>query len=84
LKDEFGGQCVRVRGHLKFACNLGFGILALTAESLIRLCAGQPQDDENADGGQQNSARLASFARTSFIICMNSLSRSNNAFLLPV
>jgi hypothetical protein len=39
LKDEFGGQCLRVRGHLKVACHLGFGILALTAESLIRLRA---------------------------------------------
>lgn len=43
LKDEFGGQCVRVRGHLKVACHLGFGLLALTADSLIRLRAEQPQ-----------------------------------------
>ena len=42
LKNEFGGQCVRVRGHLKVACHLGFGILALTAESLSRLRAEQP------------------------------------------
>lgn len=43
LKDEFGGHCVRVRGPLKVACHLGFGLLALTADSLIRLRAEQPQ-----------------------------------------
>jgi hypothetical protein len=41
IKDDFGGRFVRVRGHLKVACHLGFGIAALTAESLIRLRAGQ-------------------------------------------
>jgi len=41
IKDDFGGRFVRVRGHLKVACHLGFGIAALTAESLIRLRASQ-------------------------------------------
>ena len=39
LKDEFGGRHVRVRGHGKVACHLMFGILALTADQLIRLAA---------------------------------------------
>ena len=39
LKDEFGGRHVRVRGHPKVACHLMFGILALTADQLIRLAA---------------------------------------------
>lgn len=43
LKEEFGAQYVRVRGHLKVACHLGFGLVALTADSLIRLRAEQPQ-----------------------------------------
>ena len=39
LKDEFGGRHVRVRGPSKVACHLMFGILALTADQLIRLAA---------------------------------------------
>ncbi len=37
LKDEFGGRTVRVRGVLKVMAHLMFGILALTADQLIRL-----------------------------------------------
>jgi len=36
LKDEFGGRNVRVRGHAKVMCHLMFGILALTADQLLR------------------------------------------------
>jgi hypothetical protein len=37
LKDEFGGKNVRVRGHAKVMAHLMFGILALTADQLLRL-----------------------------------------------
>lgn len=37
LKDEFGGRNVRVRGHAKVMCHLMFGVLALTADQLMRL-----------------------------------------------
>ncbi|MCP4299292.1 MAG: transposase [Gammaproteobacteria bacterium] len=43
LKDDFGACCVRVRGHAKVFCHLGFGILALTAQSLLRLVATSPE-----------------------------------------
>jgi Transposase DDE domain/Transposase domain (DUF772) len=36
LKDSYGGRYVRVRGHAKVFCHLMFGILALTAEQLMR------------------------------------------------
>lgn len=36
LKDEFGGSFVRVRGHSKIMAHLMFGILALTADQLMR------------------------------------------------
>ena len=36
LKDEFGGKTVRVRGHAKVMTHLMFGILALTADQLMR------------------------------------------------
>jgi len=39
LKDEFGGRFVRVRGHAKVLTHLMFGILALTADQLLRLVA---------------------------------------------
>lgn len=42
LKDEFGGRFVRVRGAVKVKCHLMFGILALTADQLIRLCKYDP------------------------------------------
>lgn len=37
LKDEFGGSTVRVRGNAKVMCHLMFGILALTADQILRL-----------------------------------------------
>jgi hypothetical protein len=37
LKDEFGGKMVRVKGHAKVMAHLMFGILALTADQLLRL-----------------------------------------------
>ncbi len=37
LKDEFGGRHVRVRGPTKVICYLMFGLLALTADQLMRL-----------------------------------------------
>ena len=37
LKDEFGGRFVRVRGHAKVLTHLMFGLLALTADQLLRL-----------------------------------------------
>lgn len=37
LKDEFGGRHVRVRGAAKVMCHCMFGVLALTADQLMRL-----------------------------------------------
>ncbi len=37
LKDEFGGRHVRVRGAAKVMCHCMFGMLALTADQLMRL-----------------------------------------------
>lgn len=37
LKDNFGGRTVRVRGHEKVYCHLMFGILAMTAQQILRL-----------------------------------------------
>jgi len=37
VKDEFGGRHVRVRGATKVMAHLMFGILALTADQLLRL-----------------------------------------------
>jgi transposase len=39
LKDEFGGRMIQVRGYAKVMTHLMFGILALTADQLIRLVA---------------------------------------------
>jgi len=36
LKDEFGGQMIRVRGSTKVMAHLMFGILALTADQLLK------------------------------------------------
>lgn len=38
LKDEFGGSTVRVRGCVKVMAHLMFGILALTADQILRWC----------------------------------------------
>ena len=37
IKDEFGGRMIRVRGYAKVLTHLMFGILALTADQLMRL-----------------------------------------------
>jgi hypothetical protein len=37
LKDEFGGRNIRVKGHTKVMAHLMFGILALSADQLMRL-----------------------------------------------
>lgn len=37
LKDEFGGRHVMVRGHSKVMSHLMFGVLALSADQLMRL-----------------------------------------------
>jgi hypothetical protein len=37
LKDEFGGRTVRVRGSVKVMAHIMFGVLALTADQLLRL-----------------------------------------------
>lgn len=37
LKDEFGGNTVRIRGGTKVAGHLMFGVLALAADQLMRL-----------------------------------------------
>ena len=36
LKDEFGCRHVRVRGAAKVMCHCMFGVLALTADQLLR------------------------------------------------
>jgi hypothetical protein len=37
LKDEFGGDSIRVRGPVKVMAHLTFGMLALTVDQLLRL-----------------------------------------------
>lgn len=37
LKDDFGGRYIRVRGHAKVMSHLMFGVLALSADQLMRL-----------------------------------------------
>jgi len=39
LKDDFGAENIRVRGHTKVTMHLMFGVLALFADQLIRLLA---------------------------------------------
>jgi hypothetical protein len=36
LKDEFGANKLRVRGHTKVACHLMFGVLVLAADQLMK------------------------------------------------
>jgi hypothetical protein len=42
LKEDFGAATVRVRGHAKVLCHIGFGLIALTAENLLRLAKPAP------------------------------------------
>lgn len=37
LKEEFGARHVKVKGHAKVTAHLMFGVLALTADQLLRL-----------------------------------------------
>jgi hypothetical protein len=37
LKDEFGGRTIRVRGAAKVMTHLMFGVLALTADQILRM-----------------------------------------------
>lgn len=37
LKDEFGASKVRVRGQVKVACHLMFGVLVLAADQFMKL-----------------------------------------------
>ena len=37
LKDEFGGRMIRVRGAVKVMAHLMFGIMALTADQMLRM-----------------------------------------------
>ena len=37
LKDEFGGRQIRVRGAKKVMAHLMFGVLALTADQILKL-----------------------------------------------
>jgi transposase len=37
LKDSYGGRMVRVRGHAKVYCHIMFGLLALTADQLLKI-----------------------------------------------
>lgn len=41
LKEEFGGRMVRVRGPAKVMTSLMFGIIALTADQILRLVSGR-------------------------------------------
>jgi len=37
IKDDFGGRYVRVKGPMKVMCHLMFGVIALTAEQLVKV-----------------------------------------------
>jgi len=37
LKDDYGGRHIRVRGNAKVMSHLMFGVLALTADQILRL-----------------------------------------------
>ena len=39
LKDEFGGRQIRVRGAAKVMAHLMFGVLALTADQILKLAS---------------------------------------------
>jgi hypothetical protein len=50
LKEEFGGSTVRVRGYAKVMAHLMFGILALTADQILRWCGASPPEGATATG----------------------------------
>jgi hypothetical protein len=43
LKDEFGARFLRVRGAIKVKCHLMFGIVALTADQILRVASSRPE-----------------------------------------
>ncbi len=49
LKDAFGARHVRVRGPTKVACHLMFGLLALTADQIIRLAGSWRRPTRSTD-----------------------------------
>ena len=48
LKDEYGAASVRVRGSVKVMAHLMFGILALSADQILRLSRGEPPESSEA------------------------------------
>lgn len=48
LKDEYGAASVRVRGSAKVMTHLMFGILALTADQILRCTRGEPPESTQA------------------------------------
>ena len=42
LKDEFGARFLRARGAIKVKCHLMFGIVALTADQILRVASSRP------------------------------------------
>jgi hypothetical protein len=50
LKEEFGGSTVRVRGWAKVMAHLMFGILALSADQILRWCGATPPEGATASG----------------------------------
>jgi hypothetical protein len=50
LKEEFGGSTIRVRGWCKVMAHLMFGILALTADQILRWCGARPPEGAPAGG----------------------------------
>ena len=48
LKDEYGAASVRVRGSAKVMTHLMFGILALTADQILRCTRGEPPESSQA------------------------------------
>lgn len=48
LKDEYGAANVRVRGWAKVMAHLMFGILALTADQILRWSGGEPPESSAA------------------------------------
>ena len=48
LKDEYGAASVRVRGWAKVMTHLMFGILALSADQILRLSRGEPPESSEA------------------------------------
>ena len=50
LKQEFGASTVRVRGWSKVMTHLMFGILALTADQILRWSGAKPPEGTPAPG----------------------------------